>query len=168
MRFRPRPDFVNTVKSACVDIFPAFGLRQYFTRQEPYSRPAHSGVGRPATDVANPARPGLAGGTAVIFVVVCSQEQTRTGIATPSRACQWRSGKHTDPNLRWGRVETRRSIRSGKHIHRHLWWREWRQARRLRWRTRISSSFLRTCGDQARHLARPLTHQSSNSGESVF
>ena len=69
------------MESACDDIFPEVGMRQYLARQEPFSKSAHSGAGFSATVVANPACPGLVGGTAVIFTVVCPQEQTRTGSA---------------------------------------------------------------------------------------
>ena len=97
---------MNTVKSACVDIFPEVGIRQYLTRQEPFSRLARIGAGFDTIGVANPAPPGDAGGAAVTFTVVCSQEQIRTGVAAPSQACQWRSGKHIYRHLWWRRVET--------------------------------------------------------------
>ena len=74
-------DCNNTVKSARVDISPEVGTRQYLTRQEPFSQSPHSGVGCTATGVALPVAAGFAGGSAVIFTAVCSQEQTRTGSA---------------------------------------------------------------------------------------
>ena len=71
----------DTVKSVGVDISPEIGVRQYLTRQEPFSQSTHRGVGCTATGVAFPVASGFAGGAAVTFTAVCPQEQTRTGSA---------------------------------------------------------------------------------------